>query len=294
MGIAIGIVVVLVLAVVALLAMARQRSTTGTPQPRDAVETRPPTASRRRRRSRGSTSRSTSRARTRVPVPTRPAAPSSPARRRPVEGSVTSPPRGEGRGLRAGRRRGARRHPPPVLQPVDPRRHRPRARCVRRRVARVPLAVGAAAASAARSPSAPIADVETAFDNKIPFYNAGAKTYIVAYPKDDLPKAKKVPLRPGASSRAWRRASSRLPEVRAPRAAGCRGARARSGSSARATARSTTGSARSTVAPRRVASTASRSRSRAATSPSTPASSWSARRSAPTPPGRAPRGRPVS
>jgi cytochrome b6-f complex iron-sulfur subunit len=37
------------------------------------------------------------------------------------------------------------------------------------------------------------ADAKAAFDNKEPFYNAGAKTYIVAYPKADLPKAKKVP-----------------------------------------------------------------------------------------------------
>ena len=37
------------------------------------------------------------------------------------------------------------------------------------------------------------ADAKDAFDNKIPFYNAAAKTYIVAYPKDDLPKAKKIP-----------------------------------------------------------------------------------------------------
>jgi cytochrome b6-f complex iron-sulfur subunit len=37
------------------------------------------------------------------------------------------------------------------------------------------------------------ADAKDAFDNKIPFYNAAAKTYIVAYPKDDIPKAKKVP-----------------------------------------------------------------------------------------------------
>jgi len=36
------------------------------------------------------------------------------------------------------------------------------------------------------------ADAKAAFDNKIPFYNAAAKTYIVAYPKADLPKAKKV------------------------------------------------------------------------------------------------------
>jgi cytochrome b6-f complex iron-sulfur subunit len=37
------------------------------------------------------------------------------------------------------------------------------------------------------------ADAKDAFDNKIPFYNAGAKTYIVPYPKADIPKAKKVP-----------------------------------------------------------------------------------------------------
>ena len=65
-----------------------------------------------------------------------------------------------------------------------------------------------------------VADVEAAFDNKIPFYNAGAKTYIVAYPKDDLPKAKKVAaydqvdLGDGAG---LRRA---VPEVRAPRLPG--------------------------------------------------------------------------
>jgi cytochrome b6-f complex iron-sulfur subunit len=35
-------------------------------------------------------------------------------------------------------------------------------------------------------------DVKTAFDKKIPFYNASAKTYIVPYPKEDIAKAKKV------------------------------------------------------------------------------------------------------
>ena len=44
--------------------------------------------------------------------------------------------------VRAGRPRRARRHPPPVLQPLDPRRLRPRARRVRRRRAGVPVAVG--------------------------------------------------------------------------------------------------------------------------------------------------------
>jgi cytochrome b6-f complex iron-sulfur subunit len=37
------------------------------------------------------------------------------------------------------------------------------------------------------------ADAKAAFDNKIPFYNAAAKTYIVAYPKADLKNAKKIP-----------------------------------------------------------------------------------------------------
>ncbi|MEX2100103.1 MAG: Rieske 2Fe-2S domain-containing protein [Acidimicrobiia bacterium] len=37
------------------------------------------------------------------------------------------------------------------------------------------------------------ADAKAAFDNKEPFYNAGAKTYIVEYPKADLAKARKVP-----------------------------------------------------------------------------------------------------
>jgi cytochrome b6-f complex iron-sulfur subunit len=37
------------------------------------------------------------------------------------------------------------------------------------------------------------ADIQSAFDNKQPYYNATAKTYIVPYPKDALPAAKKVP-----------------------------------------------------------------------------------------------------
>lgn len=37
-----------------------------------------------------------------------------------------------------------------------------------------------------------LAQVKEAFDKKIPFYNASAKTYIVAYPKDDVDKAKGV------------------------------------------------------------------------------------------------------
>jgi cytochrome b6-f complex iron-sulfur subunit len=39
-----------------------------------------------------------------------------------------------------------------------------------------------------------LAEIDDTINNKkIPFYNAAAKTYVVAYPKADLPKAKKVP-----------------------------------------------------------------------------------------------------
>jgi cytochrome b6-f complex iron-sulfur subunit len=37
-----------------------------------------------------------------------------------------------------------------------------------------------------------VADIEKAFADKIPFYNASAKVYIVAFPKADLKKASKV------------------------------------------------------------------------------------------------------
>ena len=57
--------------------------------------------------------------------------------------------------------------------------------------------------------------------------------------------------------RAWRRASSRSTRSACTSAAGCRGASRRSGSSARATARSTTVSARSATVLRRAASTVS-------------------------------------
>jgi len=39
-----------------------------------------------------------------------------------------------------------------------------------------------------------LAEIDDTINNKkIPFYNAAAKTYVVAYPKADLPKARKVP-----------------------------------------------------------------------------------------------------
>ena len=62
------------------------------------------------------------------------------------------------------------------------------------------------------------------------------------------------------SSPAWSRGSSRCTRSACTSAAGCRGARPRSGSSARATARSTAGSARRRAARRRAGSTTSWSR----------------------------------
>ena len=189
-------------------------------------------------------------------------------------GGARAARRGDVGGLRAGRPRRARRHPPAVLQPLDPRRHR-RSGSARFgvAVARVPLAVGAAAASAARSPSAPMADVKAAFDNKIPFYNAGGQDLHRRLPEGGPPEGEEGPAYDPRSSPGWRRATSRSTRSACTSAAACRGARARSGSSARATARSTTGSARRRAARRPAASTASRSRCRAATSSSTPASS---------------------
>ena len=140
-----------------------------------------------------------------------------------------------------------------------------------------------------------VADANTAIGAKMPFYNATAKTYIVAYPKADLPKAKKVPAyTPPIIAGHGGRATSRSTRSACTSAAACRGARARSGSSARATARSTTGSARRSGDRPPAASTASCSRCRAATSSSTPATSCSGRPSARTPSTRARKGRSVS
>ncbi len=94
-------------------------------------------------------------------------------------------------------------------------------------------------------------------DKKEPYYVPEARSYLVPYPKTAVPKAKKVPAVRAGAARDGRGDRRPLPEVRAPRLQGARGARRRSGSSARATVRSTTGSARSRVARRLVGSTAS-------------------------------------
>ena len=116
-------------------------------------------------------------------------------------GAAAAPPVG----LRAGRPRGARRHPPAVLQPVDPRRHRPRARRASASPSLgVPLAVGGRRLRRQGRRRAPRPTPRTRSTTRSRSTTPAPRPTSSPYPKDDLPKAKKVPLRPGRSSRAWR------------------------------------------------------------------------------------------
>ena len=91
-----------------------------------------------------------------------------------------------------------------------------------------------------------------------------------AVPEGGRPEGQEGPAVHAGDRRGWSRGSSRSTRSASTSAARCRGARRRSGSSAPATARSTTASARSAAAPRRAASTTSSSRSPARRSSSTP------------------------
>jgi cytochrome b6-f complex iron-sulfur subunit len=187
-AIAIGIVVVLLLAVVALLAMARQRSTTGT-------------LSRETRRRDEAASASTAPAEA-AAADAEPAAETDEGRTRADEAR-----RAIAAGGAAGEVEPAPSAKVAVYEPVDLEELGVTRRQFFNRslLAGTGLGLGAfgVASLAFLWPSGgggfggkvtvgSIAQIEAAFDNKIPFYNAGAKTYIVAYPKDDLPAARKV------------------------------------------------------------------------------------------------------
>ncbi len=187
MAIAIGIVVVLLLAVVALVAMARQRSTTGTL----SRETR-------RRDQAAATAVAAEAAADGEPA----AVESEEARARAEEAR-----RAIGAGDGAGEVEPAPSAKVAVYEPVDLEELGVTRRQFFNRsiLAGTGLGLGAfgIASLAFLWPSGgggfggkvtvgSIAQIEAAFDNKIPFYNAGAKTYIVAYPEDDLPAARKV------------------------------------------------------------------------------------------------------
>ena len=159
------------------------------PEPGDASARRVRTArgsrprgSRRRRRVRGQRDRR---------VGTRP------SRRGPPRDRIgRRPPRPRRRPgrrqVRPGRRGGARRHPPPVLQP----RHPDGRPCS----ASGPSAPRRSRSSGRREPAGfggkvnigSLDDINKAIAAKTPYYNAAAKVYIQPYPKADLPKAKKV------------------------------------------------------------------------------------------------------
>ena len=274
MAIVVGIVVVLALAVVALLVSGRRHSTTG-------------------RLSRETQKRDTTAGGSAVPAEAAPegeesvAALSGDARSRaddarraiesgdsPVPDATGSVPATTAQRRRSGTSRSTRTRSASAAVSSSTGRSSRRpasasARSVSPRIAFLwPSAVGGAGTKITVGSEA---DAKAAFDNKEPFYNAGAKTYIVAYPKQDLPKAKKIPAYARCFAGHGAGLRRAVPEVRAPRVPRAVVRRARSGSSAPATARSTTGSARSAVARRPAASTGSCSRSPAATSSSTPA-----------------------
>ena len=257
MGIAIAIVAVVALAVVGLVVTARSRATTGRLEPRDAQARR---GRRRLDRGRGG------RARRRVER-------GRGDRRGPRPGRRG--PQGDRVGRLGGARAPRRRRPPAVYEPVDLDELGVTRRQFFNRsiLAGSGLGLGAfgVAALAFLWPSAgggfggkvvvgSEADAKDAFDNKIPFYNAGGEDLHRRLPEGRPPQGEEGPRVHRADHRRdGSRATSRCTRSACTSAAACRGARARSGSSARATARSTTGSARSRVARRRAASTASRS-----------------------------------
>ena len=192
MGIAIGIVVVLApRGRRRSLVTARRGATTGRLEPRDAQARRgrrwsavadgAPAPADEPSVGRGDRARA-------APGPTRHAARSSRAARRGARAAR----RGHAGGLRAGRPRGARRHPPAVLQPLDPRRPRPRPRRVRRRRRSRSSGRRRAAASAARSRSGPSPTSRPRSTTRTPSTTRRPRPTSSPYPKDDLPKAKKV------------------------------------------------------------------------------------------------------
>ncbi len=109
------------------------------------------------------------------------------------------------------------------------------------------------------------ADVDTkiAAGGGFAYYPEG-RMWVTHYPAVRTGR-RRAPCTHRPRSSAWRRATRRSTRSASTSAAGCRSARRLSGSSASATARSTTATARRRAGPRRVASTASRWSSRAAT-----------------------------
>ena len=291
MGIAIAIVAVVALAVVGLLVTARSRATTGRlsreTRKRDEAgggvgRGRGRRAGRRGERGRGDG---------RGPGPGRRGAQGDRVGR--LRGA-RAPRRGHPGGLRAGRPRRARRHPPPVLQPLDPGRLRSRARRVRRRRAGVPLAVGGRRLRRQDRRSGPRPTPRTRSTTRSRSTTRRRRPTSSPSRRTTSPRRRRCPAYTppiiAGMEAGLRRA---VPEVRAPRLprpvvrqlAVVRVPVPRLEVQPGRREAGWPGAAR----PRPLRA----QRRRAATSSSTPASSCSVRRSAPTPPDRAPRERPV-
>ena len=133
--------------------------------------------------------------------------------------AVPGAARGDRRRVRAGRRRGARRHPAAVLQPGDPRRDRPRPRRLRRRGARLPLAAQGRGGFGGKVDVGKLADIQRRHRrSKKPFYVAAGPDVHRRLPEGRPRRRPKKVVHARRSSpgmeAGYRRA---VPEVRAPR-----------------------------------------------------------------------------
>ena len=181
----------------------------------------------------------------------------------------------------------------------DPRRDRPRPRRVRRRGARVPLAVGPAAASAARSTSARVADIQdrASTQQEPVLRRRRRRTYIVAVPEGRPPEGQEgAAYTPPILAGHGAGLSSRCTRSACTSAAACRGARRSQWFECpcHGSKYNRVGEKKGGPAPRGLDRFAARG-ARAATSSSTPATSWSSARPIGTnTTGQSPRARPVS
>ena len=195
----IAIPVLLVLAAVMIFATGRRRASTGPSgsRSRGTLERRDeaarleragrPTASRRRPRTRAS-------------------APTRPARRSARAARPRDPRQRRGRRAGAGRRGRARHQPPAVLQPGHPRHDGAEPRRVRRRGDRFLWPVAPAASAARSTPASASTDVHRLHRGRTrqPYYVPEARTYLAAVPEGRRPEGQEGPAVPAGARRAWK------------------------------------------------------------------------------------------
>ena len=186
-------------------------------------------------------------ARSSGPPPSSAGKPSTAARHRAERGA---------RAVGAARSRDPRRHPPPVPQPLHHRRVGLRPLGVRRVAHRLPVAV-VLGRLRLEDPRRQLRRHQPEDRRRQRLRLLPRGPHVDHRVPGVRPRQGPAASTPSTCSPAWRPASSRSTRSACTSAAGCRSARPRSGSSAPATARSTTGSARRRAARRLAASTAS-------------------------------------